>query len=69
MGNVRTVRRDRLVRLATQDLIDQYRIAIMSNRGRYSNTGQRQTRINMIVDELTSRADRGDAVAEEWIMS
>lgn len=69
MGDVRMVRRDRLVRLKTQDLIDQYRIAIMSNRGRYSNTGQRQTRINMIVDELASRADRGDAVAEQWIMS
>lgn len=69
MGDVRTVRRDRLTRLATVDLIEQYRIAIMSNRGRYSNTGQRQTRINMIVDELASRADRGDDDAEQWIMS
>lgn len=68
MEGVKVVRRDRLYRLATVDLIDQYRLAIASNRGRYSNTGQRQTRINMIVDDLTERAERGDDVAEAWLL-
>lgn len=61
------VRLDRLDRLRTEDLIDQYRLAISSNRGRYSNVGPRQRRINTIVNKLLVRAECGDDMAERWL--
>lgn len=66
---VTSVRLDRLYRLRTEDLINQYYLAISSNRGRYSNTGYGQARINWVVDLLTTRAEQGDSMADDWLMN
>lgn len=61
-----TTRRDKLARLGTTELIDQYSAAISSYAGRYSNCAPRQKRIDYIVDLLSQRADVGDATALTW---
>jgi hypothetical protein len=55
-----------LHRASTADLITQYRRAISSHAGRYTDTAPRQKRINLIVDMLDTRADAGDTDALAW---
>ncbi|MFG2001614.1 hypothetical protein ACGFNU_20930 [Spirillospora sp. NPDC048911] len=61
------VRRDRLAKLNTSELIEQYELAISSYTGRYTNTSPRQKRINYVVDLLGARADDGDVEALAWL--
>lgn len=62
-----TARARDLHRLATDELIAQYDLAISSHAGRYTNAGPRQVRINRIVDLLSARADAGDETAAAWL--
>lgn len=62
-----TVRKDRLARLGTAALIEQYELATSTYRGRLSNHSPRQVRINYIVDMISKRADGGDPTALAWL--
>ena len=55
-----TIRIKALTKTDTPTLINQYRLAIASQKGRYSDTAPRQKRINLIVDMISDRADNGD---------
>jgi hypothetical protein len=57
-----TVRRSRLDKLATVDLIDQYRLTL-------GNDGRRTDRRIFICNLLLERADRGDETADMWLAS
>lgn len=61
-----TVPARRLAGLDTTALIAQYELAVSSHAGRYTSTGTRQKRINLIVNMLTARADTDDASALAW---
>lgn len=62
-----TIRRDRLHKATTAELIGQYDAAISSHKGRNTNFSPRQKRINYIVDLISARADDGDAIALAWL--
>lgn len=61
-----TIRRDRLNKATTAELISQYDAAISSHQGRNTNFSPRQKRIDHIVNLLSDRADHDDATALAW---